>query len=597
MRKQSYSLLLTLVIACGGAAPSPAVVPPSPPPVVSTPPKAPATNALQAEQANALIAAAWAARGIDPAPTCDEATFVRRATLDILGTIPSPQEATASIASQLPSAQLRAKVIERLLDDPRYADHWATYWDDVLMGQIRNQQVDRDAFRGWLRQAFAKNMRWDAMVREIVAATGQNGNGSGRTYPMGGKPMLDPGEMASEPAGAEPSEPINGAVNFALRFQDAPQDLAGTASRVFLGVQIQCAQCHDHKTEAWKMTDFQKFSSATLHFQTDPLDKAGKGLRRVVVRDAKRVSGRAARNPELEPIVKAQPTALDGTSLAQAEKTRPALAAWMTKPDNPWFARAFVNRMWGHFMGRGFSDPVDDMRASNPTEVTPLLDALSSEFVRSGFDIKALIRTITQIKTYHLAASSAAKTDADNHLWGSYKLVPLGPEELLNSVFAATQVDQAAAKAGVKDMPRLKAQLVRSFGTLFDVDEEFDAQNFEGSMSQALALLNGSLVNIGSRGLEGTSVHTILKESANDEDAVRALYLRILSRMASKAELDKAVKYMRETPAAPQGPKRGPKKGLDLAASKDKSPSDPRKDAFEDLAWALLNSSEFAFNH
>jgi hypothetical protein len=598
MKEMKRFLTVLALVACGGApAPLPSV---AAGPTSQTPTQSPSTvKGLETAKANALLEAAWAARGVEPAPECDDASFARRATLDVLGTIPSPAEATNTIASQRTTSDKRRALVDRLLDDPRYADHWANYWDDVLMGQTRSAAIDRDAFRGWLKQAFAKNMHWDQMVREIVAATGQNGNGNGKVYPMGAMPMMDTGEMKAEstPAPAGAGVPINGAVNFALRFQDAPQDLAGTASRVFLGVQIQCAQCHDHKTEAWKMTDFQKFAAATLHFQTEALDKAGNGLRRVVVTDSKKVNGRVAKNPELETIAKSTPTALDGTALAQAEKTRGALAAWMTKPDNPWFARAFVNRMWGHFMGRGFSDPVDDLRSSNPTEATPLLDALSAEFVRSGFDIKSLIRTITQIRSYHLAASSVAKTDSDNHLWGNFKLVPLGPEELLNAVFAATHVDQAATKAGVTNMPQLKAQLVRSFSTLFDVDEEFDAQGFEGSISQALALLNGSLVNIGSRSLEGTTVSAILKDTTTDEDAVRRLYLQILSRQPTDQEIAKGAKYMRETPAAPREPKKPAKNQLDRAAMKDKGPRDPRKEAFEDLAWALLNSSEFAFNH
>ncbi len=598
--KRTFLLALAVAVAaCGGAQTSPR----TPAGNVGGGVAPPAAPAFATDAGNRMLHDAWTKAGVVPSPRADDATFLRRVYIDLAGTLPPPEEIERFLADA--SEGKRAKVVETLLASPAYAEHWMNYWDDVLMGrEVKGKDVDRGAFRAWLRAELAKNTPWDKLVYDLMTATGQNSQGGDRMKVAMGMPVADPEPEGEKDAGAA----VNGAVNWTLRHVDAPADLAGNASRIFLGVQIQCAQCHDHKTEKWKQTDFQKFSAATLHLSVEAIDK-GKtaGIRRVSLVDAPRVFPRIGKTPDLAPIAKSQATALDGTSLEKAQDTRKALASWMVQAKNPWFAKAFVNRMWGHFMGRGFIDPVDDVRPSNPAVVPELLDALAEDFAAHGFDVKRLFRNITALEPYHLSASASAHTDPDNHLWGNFRLVPLGPEEMLNSVFAATSLDGAAKRAGLPNLPQLRYQLVRSFTFLFDVDEEFDTRDYEGSISQALTLLNGSLTNLGSRALPGTALEGILAEKKSDAEVVAAIYLRTVGRKPTKDEVERWTQYVQHASTDPPATTgagearkkkgKGEKSALARLAAKNPATTDPKRAAWEDLYWALLNSSEFIFNH
>jgi hypothetical protein len=195
-------------------------------------------------------------------------------------------------------------------------------------------------------------------VYDLLTASGQNSAGG---------PRRDARAKATAAIDEQTGARVNGAVNFTLQYQEAPQDLAGMAARTFLGVQIQCAQCHDHKTEKWTQDDFRRFASSFMRTRIVPIDR-GKvmGIRRVELQDIDRPAPRYGKTMDLRPLADARPTALDGTDLSSGPTVRAALARWMTSRDRDWFARAIVNRMWGHFLGRGFVDPVDDMRPSNP---------------------------------------------------------------------------------------------------------------------------------------------------------------------------------------------------------------------------------------
>jgi hypothetical protein len=402
-----------------------------------------------------------------------------------------------------------------------------------------------------------------------------------------------------------------------LKFTDAPADLPGQASRTFLGVQIQCAQCHDHKTEKWKQADFRRLANAFLHVDIDQLDKGpAKGIvRRVELKDAERMLPRAAKMADLVAAGKEKPTALDGADLNKGAGTRKALAAWVTSPQNPWFAKAIVNRMWGHFLGRGFTDPVDDFRESNPPTLPTLLDALAEDFVKHGYDLRHLQTTIALTRAYGLSASGSAKAGDDNRYWARFKLSPLGPEELVNALFAATDVETAAKRAGITNIDALRAQVQKSFTFLFDVDEEFDTQDYVGTVTQSLTLMNGGLVGYGSRALPGAMLAQVLAQNLSAEATIDAIYVRVLCRPATTAERARWQAHIDATVAnpqvsapsasvgvAPQGkPGKGPKKPaqdpLARIGSKAGPPVDAKTQAYEDLVWTLLNSSEFLFNH
>ena len=625
VRRRVVPLALVLLLGCRGARqPAPIPAPASTHPAAPPPPAAAPLSTTDAAAVDRAIRAEWAKEGVLPALPASDARFLRRAYVDIVGVIPPPDEVTAFLADTAPDK--RQRLVSRLLESPAYVEHWAGYWDDLLVGEVREQAVDRAAFRAWLADALRKNTPWNVMVQGLVTATGQNSLGGPRAPFVGGAaPMAAAGDD-EEGGDATPSE-VNGAVNWLLKYKDTPQDLAGTTSRVFLGVQIQCAQCHDHKTEAWKQTDFQSFAACFVRTRTAPMDK-GKvmGLRRFEVSDLGRPAPRLRKNADLTPILAASPRALDGKDLSKAPNVRRAIAEWITAPENPWFARAIVNRMWGHFLGRGFVDPVDDLRPSNPGVMPDLQKALPDDFVAHGYDLHRLIATLAATEVYALSSAppaaagpkpaTDAKAGAEIKLWSRFRLEPLAPEELLRSLLAATDVEDILRQAGRADVGKIRGQLYKKYSFLFDVDEEGDQADFEGTVAQALTLLNGKLTVGGSSGLPGGALAQVLALPGGDAAKVDALYLRTVSRHATPDETAHWVGYVSEARAAGEGavasPADAPRRGhhgprdkaakphgdaLERLAGRDAAHADPTRQAYEDVFWALLNSSEFLFNH
>jgi hypothetical protein len=584
-----------------GPPPGPAV------PVASEPSAAPAgsaapaaATALTPQEVDGAIREAWTREGLTAAPTTDDARFFRRLSVDVLGIIPTPDETLAFLNDRAPDKRRRA--VEAMLASPRYAEHWTNYWDRVLLGrEVRNNLVDRGAFRAWIGQEFAANAPWNKLVFDLMTATGQN-----------------------RPAEEGKTEGVNGAVNWVLKYRDTPADLSGAASRVFLGVQIQCAQCHDHKTEKWKTEDFRHLTACFMQTKGNVLDKESK-QKVVEVKDVDRpikAPKKAVMNGANE-YAAATPAALDGTDFSASPNRRQALASWLTAPQNPWFARAFVNRLWGEFLGRGFVDPVDDFRDSNPPVMPELLDKIAADFVAGGYDVKRLIRLITTTEVYQrsTAAPVAGKAPAEARYWSRFRLAPLGPDELLDSLVAATRMDDLLARQNADKLDQIRMQMRRQFTVLFDVDEDEDDDQFSGTIPQVLMLLNGRLTTAGSSAVPGSALADILAMPGGDELKIKALYLRTLSREPTGDETARWMAFLtapreavRKAPAAPppdtapagKGKKGGgkgkkmardPLERLDRTQQKGLSATDARKQAFEDLFWVLLNSSEFSFNH
>jgi hypothetical protein len=671
MRDLSSPLLLSLLFLVLGAAAchSSQEAPPrssaegaAPPPALDA-----ATSTGPVSQIDAMLRADWVKEGVVPAPRADDARFLRRVYIDTVGTIPPPEVVTSFALDASPDK--RARMVETLLASPAYAEHWGTYWADTLLGQTPVQEVDKGAFQKWMRGRYAANAPWNQIVTELLTAQGQNGEGGPR-YPggpgatsaspsasptPGGHPPAAPmvPAAADEPASGAPAGPINPPVNWFIKYKEAPQDLAGNASRIFLGVQIQCAQCHDHKTEKWKQEDFRSFASCFMRTRVEAIDKgpAMGAIKRANVVDIGRPLFRYAKNPELTPFASAVPKALDGSDLSRSPDARQALAAWITAPQNPWFAQAMVNRMWGHYLGRGFVDPIDDIRPSNPVTAPEVLAKLSEDFKEHGYDLKRLVRVITSTEAYQLSSAAPAtgattptttspsssgadapsRGAAPNKLWSRFRLEPLGPEELLNALMDATGVEDVLrhTKANVD---RIRSILFVAYSYLFDVDEEFDQTDFEGTVSQALSLLNGRLVGGGTSDLPGSALEQILKAPGLDPDKITALYLRTLSRPPTAEELEHFTRYVGEprvdppASASPSGSApsqasqaggrpwgrklagKGPNKmrkgqnggepePLERLEEKDAANQNPKRRAYEDVFWALLNSSEFTFNH
>jgi hypothetical protein len=560
-----------------------------------------ATPGLTPADIDRQLEAAWAEKKITPAPTVDDARFLRRASLDLTGTLPTPEVVQAFLADHSPNK--RAKAVDALLGSAAYADHWTNYWDEELLGpRIQGQLVDRGAFRRWLHARFAANTPWNQLVFDLISARGQNSLGGQDARQLSADSATDAALVKDEKEAS-----VNGAVNWLLKYQQNPQDLAGSTSRIFLGVQIQCAQCHDHKTEKWKQTDFQSFAASFVRTKIARIDegKEIKGVRRVELRDEDHVvfgKGKKAKAnmPELAAIAAQRPTALDGTNLDLTDSPRRALAGWMVSPQNPWFATALVNRLWSKLLGRGFVEPMDDLRPSNPAVLPGLLRQLSDDFATHGYDTKRLLRTIVLTEAYQRA--TAPHKDIDDDLWAHARLRPLGPEELINALFEATQLEPALQEAGASDsLEEVRARLRRDFTFLFDVDEEGDDDTFNGTIPQALLLLNGSLINRSVRPIPGTTIAQVLAMPGGDDLKVQALYLRTLSRMPTPEETAKWVTYISSGDLEAENAKKpGKANGGDLFKQLGNKPlrdRSPKVQAYEDLFWALLNSSEFVFNH
>jgi hypothetical protein len=427
---------------------------------------------------------------------------------------------------------------------------------------------------------------------------------------------------------------INGATNWILKYQGKPEDLSGNASRIFLGVQIQCAQCHDHKTEKWKQDDFRRFTACFVNSRPRPLvaDKMSKDYR-VELLDLNRPFQRRGNNPKaiaaarnMAQYVQAQPAALDGTDFSESANRRQALAAWMTAPENPWFAEAIVNRMWSHFLGRGFVEPVDDFRPSNPGILPDLMKKIADDLVANDYDLKHLIKLICATQVYQLSATATGKPDLENTLWARFRLKPMGPEETLDAVITATNLQPVLEKQFGANVDQMKTAVQRQFSFLFDVDEEFEQKEFEGTIPQALMLLNGGLTNRGVSPIPGTALSDVMAMPGGDDAKIESLYLRTLSRKPTAAELSRWTAFLnaprdavvgqpgagappldrreqRQLVRPQQGKKRAGPGGADAISRLGAGPrarsmgASPRQQAYEDLFWALLNSSEFMFNH
>jgi hypothetical protein len=619
LRVVGLAVTAVLVGACSHGG-TPAASPKNPPATVATKSAANAASGARRERVvpnevtpaeiDRALRGLWAAADVSPAPRADDATFLRRAYVDLVGTVPLPDDTARFLAD--PAPDKRARLIGRLLALPAYADHWMNYWDDALMGrETRGNLVDRGAFRAWLRARFAAHTGWDRIVYDLVSATGENSLGGSKRSRGRDLQMQIPMGMVPE-ADESPSDgTVNGAVNWTLRFEQSPQDLGASASRIFLGIQIQCAQCHDHKTERWTQEDFQRFSSAFFHARVKQVDEKEKGtIRRVELVDLAQAAPRFAKNPDLSPIVKAKPTALDGTDVDKGLGTRKAMATWLTARENPWFAKAFVNRIWGHLLGRGFFDPVDDLRPSKLTgsaTAPELLDRLASDFAAHDFDVEHLLRLFCATEAYQLAASrprdKTDKAEAESKLWARFHLVPLGPEELLNAILRVTDLESTARSAGIKDFDVLRSQIVKQYAFLFDTDEEADEPDYSGTVSQALALLNGALVARGARVLPGSAMEGLFRGGGTTGDKIDLLTVRVLARHPTTDELERWTAYVdtgaaqgTAAPKAKPAGRPGERGALERLGARRPAASG-RQAAYEDILWSMLNSSEFTFNH
>ena len=510
----------------------------------------------------------WQAKNIQPATAADDAVFLRRIYLDLCGTIPTGDEAKAFLDDT--AGDKRAKLIDKLLADPRYGQQQADFWDMIYFGR-RPPGYDADkrkGFQRWLRDSFNNNTPYDKIASAILKADGNT---------------------------AEQGAPM-----FLVQYDRQPEDATVKITQTFLGVQLQCARCHDHPYESWTQLDF--FGMAAFLARLDKVEMGEKdGEKKIAIGEKNRGEiNFVGPAKDLEPGKKGEPVPakfLLGETLTEPEQPKDAkeerfeggkeppkpqfsrkdaLADWITKRDNPYFARALANRLWAQFMGRGIIHPVDNMSESNEPTHPELLEEITKQLVDHNFDVKWYIKELTNSKTYQLASSGPV--EAERPEWFERARVrPLSAEEMAEAWRVA--VNYSAVD------PKTKEQLEKGerFFPVGDYQKQFlgdptdGVGNFLGGMHEHLYLTNGGIDRLFDY-REGGLLHTLVeaKKDVPLEQRVEQLYLSVLSRRPRPEETQKFVEY------------------ISAAEANNK---DRQHERFREAAWALMTCSEFRFNH
>jgi hypothetical protein len=498
------------------------------------PPEAVANNFID----NHLFAK-WHDLGLAPSPLCSDENFLRRLSLDAIGTLPSAAEVKAFLAEL--SADKRKQAIDRVLDRPEFVDYWALKWGDLL--RINRDQLNEKgmwSFHNWVRASLRDGKPMDELVRDIITAEGS-------TF-------------------------TEGPANF-YQTANNPQDWAETTTQVFLGVRLQCAKCHHHPFEKWSQDDYAGMAAFFARLGTKTSQEFGLfGQEKVIfLRSTGEVN-----HPRKGGAVPPHP--LDGPTMDDRFDRRRKLAEWITAPENPYFARNLVNRFWGYTMGHGLVEPLDDLRATNPASNPELLDALAKDFVAHKLDLKHLLRTIFNSRAYQLSSTVTPGNAADtaNVYHARYTVKRLTAEQLADALDFATGTREkyAGLPLGTRaiQLPdtRVKSFLLDVFGRPARSITCECERTTQPNIAQALHLLNGDFLNKKIIAPTGR-IETLLKAKAETPALVEELYLVTLSRPPRSEELTKAQEWIT-------------------------SAATPR-DGAQDLLWVLLNSREFLFNH
>jgi hypothetical protein len=486
-----------------------------------------------------------------PSDLCSDSVFLRRAYLDTLGVLPTADEARAFLADGDPGK--RPRVIDGLLDRPEFADFWALKWSDLLRSE--EKVLDRKGvavFHDWIRRAIAEGRPLNEFARDLIAARGS-------TY-------------------AEP------AANFYRALRDPPAR-AEAVAQVFLGLRLQCARCHNHPFDRWTQDDYYGLAAFFPRVQYRVIENKRRDNLDTHEFDGEQVVWLAregeVKHPRtgetVRPRLPGSPQEIDG----EGDRLR-ALADWVARRDNPFFARAQVNRVWYHLMGRGLVDPNDDLRASNPPVNGPLLDALTADFVAHRFDLRYLVRTILTSRTYQLSAVPN-ETNRDDETNFSHALVrPLQAEQLLDALSGVTGVPvkftgqpegtRAAQLPGARSLrergaaPSEGERFLRTFGKPERSLTCECERSEDTTLGQAFQMMSGQLLQ-GMLSEPDNRLGRLIKSGRTDRAIVEELYLAAVCRPPSEKERTAAEAL--------------------LARGKD------RRAALEDLSWGLLNAKEF----
>jgi Protein of unknown function (DUF1553)/Protein of unknown function (DUF1549) len=486
--------------------------------------------------------------GLPPSDTADDATFLRRSTLDIAGRLPTPAEAKRFLDDADPAK--RDRWIDRLLDSSEHADYFANKWSALLRNKRNTSSEMRGtyAFHAWIRDSLLQNKPYDQFVREILTASGEIGD--------------DP------------------PVAWYRQVKDPQAQLEDTA-QLFLGMRLQCAQCHHHPFEKWSQQDYYGLAAFFTKVARKPSSQPGEEI--VFVKRGQAT----ATNKKTKQSVKPAGLGAAALDLSADDDPRAALADWLTAKTNPYFGRALVNRYWKHFFNRGLVDPEDDMRETNPPTNPELLEALAQHFIQTGYDLKELVRTICRSQIYQLSAVPNEFNRTDRQNFSRYYPKRLTAEVLLDAI---DQVTQSEAKfEGMPAATRAVCLPDNSFNTssyfltVFGRPEGSSAceceRSQDASLAQSLHLLNAKEIQGKLSADNGRAALLAADTSRPNREKLAELYYWAYSRAPDANELAVGEAYLYKKSAGAK----------DIRLS--------QRQAFEDIIWALINTKEFLFNH
>jgi hypothetical protein len=482
--------------------------------------------------------------GVLPSPPASEAAYLRRVYTDIIGRLPTAEEARTYLGSA--AKEKRRELVEALLDRPEYVDHWANQWADLLRPNPYRVGIKAVLnYDNWIREQFRQNVSYDEFARRLLVAKGSTWR--------------------------------NGAVTL-YRDRRSPDEIATLVSQLFLGIRLECAKCHHHPFEKWSQKDFYQFAAFFGQVQ-----HKGTGLSPPISGGEETVFT-AAKGSVRHPLTgeQLQPQPLFGSLDADGEDARRSLAKWMTSRENEFFAKVQVNRLWAALMGRGLVEPVDDLRSTNPANNPELLDALAKEFVDTGYDCKHILRQIALSQVYALSSEPNETNIGDRLNHSRHYRHRLRAEVLMDAVSDVTEIPSriAGMPLGARSNQiwthRVNSMFLDTFGRPDPNQDPPCERTSDSTVTQALHLMNSEELEQRIRS-DGSRAERLANSQQTVDEIAEELYLAIYSRFPTDAER----RVVHEV----------------LAASSGSSGAAARRAAIEDLMWAMLNTPEFVIQN
>ncbi|HCS55247.1 DUF1549 and DUF1553 domain-containing protein [Rubinisphaera sp.] len=500
------------------------------------------------EKIDTLIRQSWEDNEVSPSQAADDITWLRRVYLDTVGHIPPLNVVEEFVKNK--DANKYQQAVDTMLDGDSYVNNWTTIWTNLLIGRQTPDRTSREGMQKFLREAFAKDRPWDDVVYDILTAEGHFEENGAVNYLLSQMTMRDEGVQAT-----------------------------AKTTRLFLGTQVQCTQCHNHPFNDWQQSQFWEFNSffrAARRIDHDKIDpNTGQEVDDYSELTTNDFSGPVFFEKRSGLMQVAYPKYFGkDVEFDNGKSRQKVLADAIVSDDNHQMARAMVNRMWGHFFGYGFTRPVDDMGPHNPASHPILLEHLTESFVASDYNMKMLVRWITSSEAYRLSSEFNPKNEMDNPAAGEMPLFShmyiksMEAEQLFDSLMVASNAS-GMNRANYAQAMRQRNEWLQQFVTTFGTDENDEATTFNGSIPQALMMMNGELVDTAVKCDPGTLLHQVVTADEKDSKKVQLLYLAALGRNPSGRDLA-AVKKLMQISGNPIM-------------------------AYQDLYWALLNSNEFIF--